>query len=150
MKHSLWRPRQSIRSIAVAVIQKEGRLLLMDVKGDDGQHKGWRPLGGEIEFGETAQDAVTRELLEETGLSIEVNRHIGVLENIYRYEGTKGHEMVFIFEAHLTDAVINLDAKIEFLDGGVENCARWVPLDYFRLHTSELFPAKLAGFLNIQ
>lgn len=58
-----WRPPQRIRVIAVALIYRGADVLVMAVKDDNGAVKGWRLLGGEIEFGESAEEAVAREFL---------------------------------------------------------------------------------------
>jgi 8-oxo-dGTP diphosphatase len=54
------------------------------VCGDDGillavrsDLRGWELSGGEVEEGETSAAAVCREVWEETGLVVEVDRHVG-------------------------------------------------------------------------
>lgn len=54
------------------------------VLGDDGillavrsDLRGWELSGGSVEEGETADAAVCREVWEETGLVVEVDRHVG-------------------------------------------------------------------------
>jgi ADP-ribose pyrophosphatase YjhB (NUDIX family) len=68
--HTRWRPQQAVRAIAVALVYRGSDVLVMAVKDDSGALKGWRPLGGAIEFGESAQQAVTREFLEEIGKAV--------------------------------------------------------------------------------
>lgn len=63
-----------------------------------------RPAGGGIEFGELAADTVTRELREEYGLAVTVVRRLGVLENLFTYDGLPGHEIVLVLEAELCRA----------------------------------------------
>src|SRR5262245_41661139 len=98
-----WRPPERIRAIAIALVYRKAELLVMAVKDDSGAVKGWRPLGGAIEFGESAEEAVTREFLEEIGSPIRCVRQLCVLENLYSHEGARGHEIVFVFEAELVD-----------------------------------------------
>ena len=62
-------------------------------------HKGWRPLGGGIEFGERAADAVKREFMEELGTRLDDPVFFCALENIHAHSGNTGHETVFVFEA---------------------------------------------------
>ena len=52
------------------LVRRGDELLLMVVRSDDGAIKGYRPLGGSIEFGERAADALKREFTEELGLAI--------------------------------------------------------------------------------
>lgn len=62
-----------------------------------------RPLGGHVEFGEYALDAVNREFQEEIGQRLTGVRLLGVLENIFRWEGATQHEVVFMFAAAFAD-----------------------------------------------
>ena len=62
-----------------------------------------RPLGGHVEFGEYALDTVHREFQEEIGQALTGVRLAGVLENIFQWDGTTQHEIVFIFTAAFAD-----------------------------------------------
>ncbi|MCF4115786.1 NUDIX domain-containing protein, partial [Rhodovulum sulfidophilum] len=57
-----------------------------------------RPLGGTVEFGETAQTAVIREFQEELGITVKIVGSPTFIENIYVHEGSLGHEMLAIFD----------------------------------------------------
>jgi 8-oxo-dGTP diphosphatase len=60
---------------ALCLIEHEGRLLLLRQR-----HRfGWTLPGGLLDRGETAERAVCREVLEETGLAVEVGTAIGVV-----------------------------------------------------------------------
>ncbi|WP_338761221.1 NUDIX hydrolase [Bernardetia sp. ABR2-2B] len=67
-------------------VDKKGRLLVVNMKGissDLEQNKPFfSPIGGGIELGETATDALKREFLEETGLEIEVDYFMCVYEYV--------------------------------------------------------------------
>jgi ADP-ribose pyrophosphatase YjhB (NUDIX family) len=60
-------------------------------------------VGGGIEFGERAADAVVREFAEELGSAVDVVRLLGVVDNIFTYEGRPGHEILFLFEVEFAD-----------------------------------------------
>ena len=62
-----------------------------------------RPLGGHVEFGEYALDTVNREFQEEIGQSLAGVRLLGVLENIFLWDGATQHEIVFMFAAAFAD-----------------------------------------------
>jgi ADP-ribose pyrophosphatase YjhB (NUDIX family) len=62
-----------------------------------------RPLGGYVEFGEYALDAVHRELQEEIRQHLAGVRLLGVLENIFHWAGALQHEVVFMFTASFAD-----------------------------------------------
>lgn len=60
-----------------ALIEKDGKILL--VKRDEEPHVGWWSLpGGFIEFDESPERAVRREVYEETGYKVKINNIIGV------------------------------------------------------------------------
>src|SRR5918994_6776712 len=68
-----------------AVIVDSGKVLIVKRKYDPlaGQ---WSIPGGAVELGETLEASVTREMLEETGLEIEVGPVIEVFDRITRDE----------------------------------------------------------------
>jgi ADP-ribose pyrophosphatase YjhB (NUDIX family) len=145
---TIWRPPAIVRPTAVGIIQRGDDLLLMAVKSDDGAIKGWRPLGGTIEFGERAAGALRREFLEEVGLAIGEPRLLAVLENLYTHHGAHGHEIVFVFDTQLTDETAYRSESFTFEDGGVRNEVRWVALALFRTGRETLFPAGLLDQLE--
>jgi ADP-ribose pyrophosphatase YjhB (NUDIX family) len=57
-----------------------------------------RPLGGSVEFGESAKDAVIREFKEEIDVEVSILAGPMVLENVFVHEGQKRHEILFIFD----------------------------------------------------
>lgn len=75
-----------------------------------------RPLGGHVEFGEYALDTVRREFLEEIGQHLTDVRLLGVLENIFPWDGATQHEIVFMFAAALADPAAYEIAEQHILD----------------------------------
>ena len=65
---STWRPHPHIRVVALGLHWRGGRLLAAEVRDDAARIKGVRPLGGEIEFGESWRTALVREFNEELGV----------------------------------------------------------------------------------
>ena len=53
---------------------ERGQEILLSVRSDV---RGWELPGGRVEPGEQVSDALARELCEETGLDVEVGRHVG-------------------------------------------------------------------------
>ena len=68
-----------IPCVGAVVFDEAGRLLL--VKRANPPAKGmWSLPGGRLEVGETAEQGVVREVLEETGLVVRVEREVGTVE----------------------------------------------------------------------
>lgn len=76
-----------------AIIEKEGKLLMVGNADVDYVYS----VGGRIRFGETAQQAVVREVLEETGTVMEVDR-LAFVEETYFYADTPSKMGKLIYE----------------------------------------------------
>lgn len=87
----------AIRCVGAVVVDSDGRLLLVLRANDPGRGK-WSVPGGRVEPGEDDETAVRREADEETGLTVTVDRLVGVVERpapqgiyeIYDYLCTTG------------------------------------------------------------
>jgi len=124
-----WRPHPHIRVVAIGLHWREGRLLAAEVRDDAGRIKGVRPLGGEIEFGESWQAALAREFNEELGIDVTIIGAPLMMENIFVHEGATGHEVVFIAEIAFPRHAFSGQDRIDFReDNGEEIVARWFDL----------------------
>lgn len=94
---------KTIRVSAMAVIKKKGHILATQGYDPKTEQLFYRLPGGGIDFGETGQQAVIRELKEELGLDIIVEKQLGVVENIFTFSGKKGHEVILLYLARLSD-----------------------------------------------
>jgi ADP-ribose pyrophosphatase YjhB (NUDIX family) len=94
--------RQVIKAMAAIVRPGDQALLVSEHANPDGElfH---RPLGGHVEFGEHAEDALRREFLEEIGQALADVRLLGVVENIFRWGAELAHEVVFLYAASFAD-----------------------------------------------
>src|SRR4051795_9557202 len=89
-------PDQYIHSVSVAgvVVDEAGRVLVIQRR----DNRRWEPPGGILERNETFEQGVIREVAEETGVTVEVERLTGVYKNmargivalVYRCHPTKG------------------------------------------------------------
>jgi 8-oxo-dGTP diphosphatase len=76
-----------------AVIVQEGAVLMDRTHHEDRERFYWLPGGG-LEPGETSEQCLQRELMEEAALEIEVGRVLYLSENIYVESGDYRHELI--------------------------------------------------------
>src|SRR3954449_8179577 len=57
----------------------------------------WTLPGGRVELMEPASEAFKREMLEELGADVQVERLLWVVENFFPYDGKRWHEIAFYF-----------------------------------------------------
>jgi len=121
-----------VRVVAICVFRHDDRLLV--IEGFDKVKRSFyhRPLGGGVEFGETSQEAVQREIREETGQEITDLRLLGVLENLFVCDGKPGHEIVFVYDGRFVDeAMYGKESMTLTEDGGETFRVTWRPLASF-------------------
>ena len=98
-----------------AVIEREGRYLLAR-RRDIGW---WNLAGGGLEFGESVEEGLAREVREEIGATITVERLIGV------YSKPRKNEIVLAFLCRLTD-----DSPAPGLSDEVSEVAWFLPNEF--------------------
>lgn len=97
----LEKPPDRIMASVTAVIRDAGRRILLQHRSDN---LWWALPGGKVEIGESVEQAVIREVYEETGLQVSVERLIGVYSDpanfvVARYpEGATVHYVSICFE----------------------------------------------------
>ena len=134
---------QVVKAMVVLRRPRDGALLVS--QGDD-VPPFQRPLGGHVEFGEYAADTLHRELLEEIGQAVTDVRLLGVLENIFPWDGGRAHEIVFLYAAAFAD-----EAAYEIEEQGIrdEVPARtrviWRPADAV---SPPLYPERVTALLR--
>lgn len=122
---SRWYPQYPMIGVG-ALILRERRMLL--VKRSKEPSKGmWSIPGGRLELGETIEEAVKREVLEECGVQIDIVRVLEVMDNIlHDNDGKVSYHFVLI------DLLANYVSGEPNAQSDVDEC-RWVT------------PAELAG-----
>jgi len=91
---------KNIDIIVRAVILDKDKILLCKKKGNNYY---FLP-GGHVEFGETAQQALTRELKEELNIEADTIDYIGTIENFFEEANKKCHEINLVFYVDAKDA----------------------------------------------
>ena len=72
--------------VAVGAVILDGHRVLLVKRGQEPLKGAWSLPGGAVEIGETLDAALTREILEETGLSVEVGPVVEVLDRVLPVE----------------------------------------------------------------
>ena len=104
--------------IAVGAVVVRDDCLLVIRRGHGPGAGEWSIPGGRVEAGETLHEAVVREMWEETGLEVVVERFLGWVERL----GDDHHFVILDFVVGLLDA----EATVVAGDDAAE--AAWVPL----------------------
>ena len=93
------------RAAVVAVIRDEKGRILVARRAKEPARGTLDLPGGFTECGETAENALSREVLEETGISIHSARYLFSQPNIYPYSGIDIHTMDLFFEVRVDSSV---------------------------------------------
>lgn len=125
-----------IRPIALALIRRGDEILVEEGRDEVKDETFFRLPGGTIEFGELGADALRRELCEELGAEITVERQVATIENLFTWEGEPGHEIMLVYECGLTlDDLYSRDqweAAEHTPRGVVTHTLSWMSVDELR------------------
>ena len=87
-----------------------------------------RLIGGGVEFGETHEATIRREIDEELSATIHDLEYVGALENFFSMSGELGHEIVFVYTGRLDPAPAAEGATLTESDGSIVPVV-WRPVD---------------------
>jgi|GEM_PF-1199359 len=127
-----------------AIIRRDGQFLMVGNDRADYLYS----VGGRIKFGETAEEAVVREVLEETGTRMEVDRLAFVHEN-YFYGDMPGNLGKLIYEVcfyYLMDVPAGFaPVEASFAGDGALEHLRWMTPDTPQRYYPEFFRTELSN-----
>ncbi|MGD1118378.1 MAG: NUDIX domain-containing protein [Dehalococcoidales bacterium] len=137
-----------IRVIAICVFRHGDKILVFEAFDSVDGKPFYRPLGGGVEFGETTEAAIRREIKEEIGQETTDFKLLTILENIFTNEGKAGHEIVYVYDGRFTDAAAYRRESFKVTeDSGEVLTARWHSLDFFNDY-HRLVPDELVSLLK--
>lgn len=141
----------AIRNAAKAILFRDNKILVNRCMVEEtGEIYYDFPGGGQHQF-ETMEEAVAREVLEETGYRVEALRFVALAEEIYDSETLRkqyfdySHRVIHVFLTRLLEALPTLPTEIDFQ----QQESIWVPLEeaealHFR---PDLFRGKLGELI---
>jgi len=104
-RDNMHQPQQILPAVAAAIFNDKGEILLQKRK-DVNQ---WCIISGHVEFGETIEAAILREIEEETNAKANITRFIGVYSSpasqTYHYKDRTVQYVTSYFEAKLTGEI---------------------------------------------
>ena len=127
-----------------AIIQKGEAFLMVGNDREDYCYS----VGGRIQFGETAEEAVRREVFEETGVHLEIDR-LGFIHENYFYgdapynRGKLIYEISFYF--YMKTPADFVPACDSFDEGGAKENLVWMRTDSKTKFYPEFFRTELAS-----
>lgn len=139
-----------IRPIVICLFRDGNRILVSEGYDSSNQNGFCRHLGGGSEFGEHIRDDLLREIREEIGAEVDGAELLYVMENIFLYEGRRGHEVVFVYDAELSDKSLYEREEIHGYreEIGAGFVARWRSLAEMEENNVKLVPEGLADLLR--
>ena len=129
---------------AAAIIVEDGCVLFACNEREDYLYS----IGGGVHHGETAEDAVRREVYEETGVHYEIDRLAVIHENFFNESGgtlagLSCHEVSFYF---LMKPRGTQQLHSNSMTQGVREEMRWIPIG--ELHRHKAYPTFLQAYLS--
>ncbi|MCH8558868.1 MAG: NUDIX domain-containing protein [Balneolia bacterium] len=98
-----------VRARACGLVVRNHRLLLVKINAPTRPEPFWMPPGGGISFGESLEEAVEREVREETGLSVKSRELVFVSE----YINNRWHALEYYFRCEILSGEMRLGSDPE-------------------------------------
>ena len=136
--------KKAFRYRAAAIIVEEGCVLFARNDEDDYFYS----VGGAVHMGETSEEAVKREVFEETGLNYEVDHLAVIHENLFigssGLDGVDFHELTLYY---LMKPIGKRDfTSHSTTESGAKETMHWLPID--KLDKFKAYPTFMKEYLK--
>jgi ADP-ribose pyrophosphatase YjhB (NUDIX family) len=144
---------EDIRPLTLGVIWRGDEILVYEIEDPSTGETFCRPIGGGVEFGETSNQALVREFREELDIEIENFQLIGIIENLFSFDGQQCHQNEFIYDVEFADNalysmehMIGTDDALD--DEPITYRTNWASPDEFDTAGKRLVPDGLVELLT--
>lgn len=124
---------------AAGIVIHDRKVLMQKAEGDDV----WFIPGGRVEFHETAESAIEREMAEEFAVRIRAKRLVWIVENFVSFPDRQVHEIGMFYLVDLPEGhpIYIAEGKFAGVENGFVN--RWIDmddLDHYRIVPEFVIP----------
>lgn len=140
---------RSIRVCARCLFRHDGHILTITAQDPDKPEPHYGVPGGGVEFGETTENALRRELREELGAEVTGLTLSFVAEEIFEVAGSRYHEIVYVYEGRFVDPSYYARPSIRYVESAADGAeATWMPISAFLSGEKRIFPKRLVQVLT--
>lgn len=115
--------------VAAILMNSNSEIMIAKRKADKSLGGYWEFPGGKVEYGETPEASLKRELREEMCIDIEVKDYFG--ENIYKYDDKTIRLIAYICEIVKGDIMLIDHSEYRWVDKKLINYYNIAPADIF-------------------
>ena len=124
---------------AMCLITHEGKILATRGQDNVKNELFYRLIGGGVHYCEDARDAITREVREELMSELDNVQFLGVVQNIFTYQGKPGHEIIFLYTGELERTELFEETEIPIVDHPATK-AVWISIESVLASQVRLYP----------